>query len=150
VRPTNVALQIMIFGGLFVLFLWGGYAFFDFGLKRDEAGQFGDKFGALNTLFTGLAFVGLVAAFWHEREQATGRDVEQAQLLAAMKDQALAVHRATMFQAKVFRAERVRRRIDEIDEQVLTRDIIGERTKLGDELQALQGELDRFSDTLPA
>ena len=63
--------------------VWLGYAYyFAFqnpswlrpGFYLAERGQFGDSFGALNALFTGLAFVGLVATFWHERERAAKSD----------------------------------------------------------------------------
>jgi hypothetical protein len=34
-----------------------------------ERGQFGDMFGAVNSLFAGLAFAGVVCALWLQREQ---------------------------------------------------------------------------------
>ncbi len=59
------------------------------------AGQFGDKFGALNTLFTGLAFVGVIAALWHERENADAREAEHKADMAEMREQTDAAYRST-------------------------------------------------------
>jgi len=42
--------------------------------KRDEAGQFGDMFGAVNALFSGMALAGVVVAIWlQSRELALQR-----------------------------------------------------------------------------
>jgi hypothetical protein len=41
----------------------------------------------MSTLFTGLGFVGVIAAFLHERQQAAEADREHLQLLAAMRSQ---------------------------------------------------------------
>jgi len=53
-----------------VVLLWGGYFTFIIinPVKLDSDGQFGDAFGALNTLFSGLAFVGLIIAIFLQRE----------------------------------------------------------------------------------
>ena len=60
------AIGILTLGSLLVLGAWW-YAP-DFLTERAgedlaKRGQYGDQFGALNTLFTGLAFVAVVAAF---------------------------------------------------------------------------------------
>jgi hypothetical protein len=67
-----------------VLVLWSGVTaivFFAYGKQPSESGPFGDTFGAVNALFTGLAFVGVVATFIKQIEQAR-RTEEQAQLAA--------------------------------------------------------------------
>ncbi len=48
-----------------------------------KSGQFGDTFGALNTLFTGLAFVVVLATLIQQSRQITEtkRDVEEERLL---------------------------------------------------------------------
>lgn len=66
------------FNKLFFLFavgvavLWIGWWFFpmrfDYSLGTDKQGQIGDKFGALNTLFTGLALLAVAYSIKHERQ----------------------------------------------------------------------------------
>ena len=57
---------VFIFSG--VLVLWGVswlLLFFDEGAR----GTFGDMFGAVNALFSGLAFAGLIVTLWMQREE---------------------------------------------------------------------------------
>lgn len=56
----------MIGGCVYVAAIWSIYAVTDLDRPVEKWGVFGDKFGALNTVFTGLAFVGLVATLWHQ------------------------------------------------------------------------------------
>ena len=53
-----------------ILLLWGGVATFTYLLLPDwqSRGQFGDVFGAVNSLFSGLAFSGLIFAILLQRE----------------------------------------------------------------------------------
>jgi uncharacterized membrane protein YciS (DUF1049 family) len=46
--------------------LWIGYAFFP---SWQERGQFGDLFGSVNALFSGLAFAGLIYAILLQRQE---------------------------------------------------------------------------------
>ena len=83
-----------------VVLLWGGFWFFIYrGLPGlAERGQFGDMFGAVNSLFSGLAFAGVVIAIYlqtqelrHQREaqekseQALREQVEQMQKTAELQ-----------------------------------------------------------------
>ena len=74
----NKALQLLrgsVFPTLAVCIvcgLWLFYWVWDLGMPNNAAGdaargQFGDKFGALNTLFTGLALVGLIVTYVQQR-----------------------------------------------------------------------------------
>ncbi len=61
-----------------------------------QAGTFGDSFGALNTLFSGIAIAGVLATFWMQRgelnrasAQADKRDKQYTQQVQAMVFQAL-------------------------------------------------------------
>jgi hypothetical protein len=54
-----------------VLTLWVG-SYFVVGalnLTLEQRGQFGDMFGAVNSLFTGLAFAGLIATIFLQRDE---------------------------------------------------------------------------------
>jgi hypothetical protein len=86
--------SILVIGSAVVLVIsaWVYFWTADLG-KADEAarGQFGDKFGALNTLFTGLAFVGLIATLWHERESNNAREQETRQLMRQLERTAAAL-----------------------------------------------------------
>ncbi len=85
----------LVFG---LWFWWWGYSMGVPSNDSSEAstsaavrGQIGDKFGALNTLFTGLAFIGLAYSIMRERqarkggEQAHARQVELAADTARMQ-----------------------------------------------------------------
>lgn len=60
------------FFAVVVALLWVGWWFFpmrfDYSLGTDKQGQIGDKFGALNTLFTGLALLAVAYSIKHERD----------------------------------------------------------------------------------
>lgn len=70
---------------VFVLVLWFFYPFWSY-LYKDyfyntelsEMGVFGDSYGALNTLFSALAFTGIIASIYFQREElkATREELE--------------------------------------------------------------------------
>ncbi|BAV33755.1 hypothetical protein SCL_1444 [Sulfuricaulis limicola] len=49
----------------FVVLCWLGLGFY--ASSRPEPGEFGDMFGSVNALFSGLAFAGLIYAIWLQR-----------------------------------------------------------------------------------
>lgn len=56
----------IVIGSFSIILLWVGYYFV---IKTvDEPGTFGDMFGGLNTLFTGLAFAGVVISLMQQNE----------------------------------------------------------------------------------
>lgn len=61
-------LPFFVFGT--VIFLWAAsWAYIRFrGYPAEQAGQFGDKFGFINSLFSGLAFGGVVVSLFLQRE----------------------------------------------------------------------------------
>ncbi|MCM3632950.1 hypothetical protein [Paenibacillus camelliae] len=81
--------------GLFILVLvvWISYIFimrffFKSDTDKNSAGTFGDMFGALNTLFTGLAFVGVVISLLQQNkalEQQNKSLIKQQQALDQQK-----------------------------------------------------------------
>lgn len=50
---------------IFVVLTWLGLGYF--ASTREEPGVFGDMFGAVNALFSGLAFAGLIYTIWLQR-----------------------------------------------------------------------------------
>jgi len=58
--------------GILVLALWGLTPIAVTSLypdQMDKSGQFGDLFGTINALFSGLAFAGIIAAIWLQRQE---------------------------------------------------------------------------------
>ena len=76
---TYIAWLFVVF--LIVLLIWGGsYLIICYYLKGwTERGQFGDLFGAVNALFSGLAFAGLIMTIWLQRRdlQYQRKSIEQ-------------------------------------------------------------------------
>jgi hypothetical protein len=58
------------FGGAVILWL-GSYLFIRYclGLENSDAGTFGDQFGAINALFTGLSFAGIIITLRQQQEE---------------------------------------------------------------------------------
>ncbi len=61
--------RIFVVAGIAVAFLWAGSAMILWPAYCDIAkrGQFGDQFGAINALFSGLAFAGIVVSLFLQR-----------------------------------------------------------------------------------
>lgn len=74
-----IALSILVVWGL-----WGAFHAFLGGLKSppiDKLGQWGDTFGALNALFSGLGFSAIIATLWLQQKQLMqGREEQSAQI----------------------------------------------------------------------
>lgn len=111
-RKMNLAWLVAAFGAAVVCVLWYWYWNNSLGMTRTEAGQFGDKFGALNTLFTGLALVGLVATLVHQHQQVEGLKSDYQRVLGALSDvsgavskQNLSLDRSNYLNALVARIE---------------------------------------------
>ena len=115
-----------------------------------EAGTFGDSFGALNTLFTGLAFVVVLASLLQQ-----ARQVEQARVDIAHEQelnrqtadfvrlQAQALSNVARLTALTARIETYSRQIDENRGSAIVARLIEERTSL---LHALDEVLRRQGD----
>lgn len=75
---TN-AWKIFFAGIPLVLVCWFGYGLLRLDRPVATWGVFGDKFGALNTLFTGFALVGLLATLVHQHDEikSSKEDIEK-------------------------------------------------------------------------
>ena len=87
-----------------VLLVWavGGIVlWWSFGFDTEKSGQLGDTFGAVNSLFTGLAFAGVVVTIWlqlSEIRQAR-EDADQAQ--KSQREQATILKEAARLNALI-------------------------------------------------
>lgn len=86
-----------------------------------KSGQFGDSFGALNTLFTGWAFVVVLATLYQQSKQIaeTKSDVEkehklQEQTMEFVKDQAEALASVARLNALTARIEAYHVQIEDV------------------------------------
>src|SRR4051794_29772905 len=71
-------LGLWCLGVVVACILYWACVYWRFGISEDSA-HFGDMFGALNTLFTGLAFAGVVATLWLQSQQVheTKKDAQE-------------------------------------------------------------------------
>lgn len=139
--------RVLFYGIALVSALWLAYmAYFRAFEKHpiEKWGQFGDAFGALNCLFTGFALVGVVAAFWHEREQTSDRENEHREQLARMQAQTDATLRVLQFEAKRFRYERVEDKLKEAQKGLydveIRKDLYGATAEIAAELARVRQE----------
>ena len=75
--------------GVIILLLWGG-SWFAISLGYDQPtdrGTFGDMFGAVNALFSGLAFAGLIITLLYQKEELQLQREELAQTREELKGQ---------------------------------------------------------------
>lgn len=70
-RAIGIAVVIFIVWALSGFLIWRKFH------DSSERGQFGDMFGAINALFSGLAFGGVIYALWSQRKEA--RETQQKQ-----------------------------------------------------------------------
>lgn len=63
--------KIAIFVGVGILLLWGGSWWWisQYFQNHEERGTFGDMFGAINALFSGLAFGGLIITLLYQKDE---------------------------------------------------------------------------------
>ncbi len=132
-----------------LVFYLGGLAVFSAWTLLVSGALTGVSTDQLECLFTGLGFVGLVAAFLHERKKSEDEDHDHAELLREMKAQAAALNRATKFQAKVHRLARCEAALGDLQGRAHSPSLEANGNLLRAEVARLQGELDRFSDTDP-
>src|SRR5437868_5457137 len=69
--PRKARIWVLMCLCIFAVLLWGANWYFvsRFVTGEDKQGQFGDMFGAVNALFTALAFAGLIYTVLLQRDQ---------------------------------------------------------------------------------
>ena len=75
-----------------VSLVWVYYAGLSKGWSDTQWGLFGDKFGALNTLFTGFAFAGLVATLFYQQVQIKDAKDDVDRVIKALGGTAVALN----------------------------------------------------------
>lgn len=80
---------VVIIAGLVVLALWAGSWWWisQHFQNLNERGTFGDMFGAINALFSGLAFAGLIVTLLYQKEELTLQREELKATREEMKSQ---------------------------------------------------------------
>ena len=77
---------------ILVVVVWIGYIFimnmiYKSDADLNKAGTFGDMFGALNTLFTGLAFVGVVISLLQQNKALERQNISLEKQQKALEQQ---------------------------------------------------------------
>lgn len=137
----NTPGRVAIFGCLLVLVLWALCVTGNLSLTMDD----------LSALFTGLGFVGVVAAFLHEREQSEDANLEHAELIRALQGQSKATLHAARIAALTARLEYVETRLRGFN---ITGGTVGDaaerrREILFDERELLGKELKKAHEYIP-
>ena len=115
--PAKSRLRILVGFGILAVLLWGANWYFVVEHFHDDAkqGQFGDMFGAINALFTALAFAGLIYTVLLQRDQLA---LQQKEIIESGKTQERLVQRQidaqnTLFERqKAFQEEQRQKQID--------------------------------------
>lgn len=82
-KALSGAWKIIVVCTPLVIALWLGYGLLRLDRPIEKWGVFGDKFGALNTLFTGLAMVGLLATLKHQHDENIASKRDHQELIEA-------------------------------------------------------------------
>ena len=88
-ESKNDLWRTLIYAGLAVLFIWLlSWVLIDLCISEsNDRGTFGDKFGAINALFSGLAFAGLIVTLLYQKEELKLQREELAQTREELKGQ---------------------------------------------------------------
>lgn len=80
----------IIWAVIIVIALWGlSWLFIWLGFPKEDRGTFGDMFGAVNALFSGLAFAGLIVTLLFQKEELGLQRNELTQTRDELKNQRL-------------------------------------------------------------
>ncbi len=87
-ESKNDLWRTLIYAGLAVLSIWLlSWILIDVFIIDSDRGTFGDKFGAVNALFSGLAFAGLIVTLLYQKEELKLQREELAQTRDELKGQ---------------------------------------------------------------
>lgn len=79
---------VIIFAFLAVIVIWlGSWCLIETYIDSEDKGVFGDQFGAVNALFSGLAFAGLIVTLLYQKEELKLQREELAQTRGELKAQ---------------------------------------------------------------
>jgi len=87
-ESKNDLWKTLLFAGLAVFAIWLlSWILIDVFIADSDRGTFGDKFGAINALFSGLAFAGLIVTLLYQKEELKLQREELAQTREELKGQ---------------------------------------------------------------
>lgn len=101
-EDTKAPIWPVIIAGIITTAAWGFNLYYGLGLGTDERGLFGDMFGAVNSVFSGLAFVGVIYAIFLQRHEISiaKREIEYTkEILDDQKEQLKLQNQETKKQA---------------------------------------------------
>ena len=103
--PRKARIWILVGLCIFAGLLWGANWYFVSKFAGDEAkqGQFGDMFGAVNALFTALAFAGLIYTVLLQRDQLA---LQQKEIIESGETQKLLVAQQIEAQRQLFEQQK--------------------------------------------
>ena len=88
VESNNDLWKTLLYAGLVVFAIWLlSWILIDVFITDSYRGTFGDKFGAVNALFSGLAFAGLIVTLLYQKEELKLQREELAQTREELKGQ---------------------------------------------------------------
>ena len=86
VESKNDLWRTLLYAGLAVFTIWLlSWVLIDVFIADSDRGTFGDKFGAINALFSGLAFAGLIVTLLYQKEELKLQREELAQTREELK-----------------------------------------------------------------
>jgi hypothetical protein len=77
--------RIFLVGSISVIAIWTFYGALSLGKAIEKWGVFGDKFGALNCLFSGLGYVAIVATLIYQHKESASKEREAAALMQQLE-----------------------------------------------------------------
>jgi hypothetical protein len=132
----------------FVIAAWAFCASTENGGSAATAGQFGDKFGSVNALFTGLALVGLIATLTYQISHAEDAEKETKKILGSLEQTANALKtQAELTSAQIAQQKEILWDEDIVRERSLIKALYCEmsvawdsyRRMIGPDIEALDG-----------
>lgn len=150
--PNNENRKLLIWSltaALIILAVWAGsgYALFYFFPEPDAHGTFGDMFGAVNALFSGWAFLGVIIAIILQKRELEEQRSEIRHAREAHETSALALQRQTEMTRFITQIEAMNHVIDALASRIKrTENYRTEKER--EQHDRLMAERDQYEDRL--
>ncbi|MCP3959269.1 MAG: hypothetical protein GY719_15570 [bacterium] len=146
---------------LLVVTLWGGnWLLVSSYVEAEKRGQFGDQFGSVNALFSGLAFAGLITAILLQRRELSLQRKELEYQRQEMRESRNQLARQALIQDKSRKAAIAQLRIEVLKAQIAAiemdshrqvpsarREFVGQIKDVVAHMEEVIAELDSEDDT---
>ena len=112
--------KVALWGALLVFLTWGfsAIAILKIFPTTDEHGTFGDLFGAINALFSGLAFLGVIIAILLQKDELEEQRKEIKQSRIAQNKSAIALGKQSALSGLMAKLEAVNHILASLDRQI--------------------------------